>query len=434
MMSFALTRNIRFYSHATRSVMHLRYFTQMGKHNKSSQRMKPNKTPEELKHKHQRQEEDALRMKNNSLTKAKPDSPEFDYVRRKIDGCKTSEEVMKIVYEFEKVGDHSIFTKAMKKNARLLYKNLSQHSDAKNKLFKLWDMIDKDDISSAVPHGILLDCCNKLKCFEKCDEIFNAMLDAGIKPTNQILSNMLESTNGDVSKAQKYWKLMINNYDIVPDEQNYISIFAVFAAVNDVKSAGDMFIESPYHNSFKVCTGLLNCFALSGAINEMETLINHMTTQNMIFDDFVYQAMMICYVKGGQPTKAIDAYNESQKQNVLSLAILRLLPTAYMTLIDLENNFSARKKLLKIVLEELPMRLLSFSGNQQKYLDSERWGLFVLEGTMKTYRENFGWRTFEEITDKYPLPLLQTNENAPLECYLRLYDMNIAKFILFEYL
>ena len=89
---------------------------------------------------------------------------------------------------------------------------------------------------------------------------------------------------------------------------------------------------------------------------------------------------------------------------------------------------------MKFLTHELPQVFMDFDSNQKQFLTTERWGMIILDANIKTYKNRFGPLIFEEITEKYNLPFFASKAKKQPECYLRLYDLEVAKFILFVYL
>ena len=308
---------------------------------KGAQKKSKQKESFDIFHRHDRTAEDAKRLSLNPLSKARPHAPEYDHVRRAISKAKSSDEILKLVHQYKNAGDITIIAKAMRCNTRLLFHDLSKHSIAQKQLFEMWDMIDKDELADPVPYGILLDCCNKLNMSRRCHDIMLEMIGSGIPPNVQTLSCMLISAGKDVNKALEYWRLVTTKYNVKPDQRAYCSLFTVFGEAKDTDHAESMFIECPYHDDMDVCAALLNCFAYSSAVNKMEIMLDFMKERGMQLNDFAFQAIIIGYIMGNQPKKAIEYFYVAKDEGVLSLALLRVVPSAYIKRLELEQNYAA---------------------------------------------------------------------------------------------
>eukprot|EP01084_Bolivina_argentea_P031326 57977_1 len=419
-----------------------------GKHNKNKdieEKDRSTKLSQQLGYKQDRIEEDFKRIRKNPQLKARPFSSEFNHVRNQINNAKSSDEVLKIVDEYKNAGDLTIITKAMWKNTRLLCGDKRNDPVAQKQLFEMWNLIDKAEIKDCISYNILLDCCNKLRMSEKCDEIWIEMLNLGIQPSTQTLGCMTLAARGNVSKALKYFEFFANNYGS-PEAQNYESLFLVCAEAKppDVETAEKYFFRSdfPYRDhddNLSVCKSLMRCYVMNKDIDRVQSMINRMEKNKIVFDAYVYKSIIMAYIDAKDPQKAIDIYNEAEQQlenNDDKLAVFRLIPTAYCELISITTDLANRKKLLNIVAEKLPNTFREYG--EHKYPKSIRWGLVVLDATMKTYnydekRKQFGWRLFEEIAEIFDLPYFDATPETP-ECYLKLYDIGTSEFILFEYL
>eukprot|EP01084_Bolivina_argentea_P180173 311258_1 len=391
-----------------------------------------NNDRKKLHSKKDRVKEAGSRMRKKPLTKAKPFSHEYDHVRKKIRDCKSSNDIWKIVHEYKNAGDYTIITAAMSSNTLLLCKDTTNDVIARKQLFEMWDMIDKSEIGDGVAHSILISCCNKLRISDKCDGIFKQMIQLKLDPTVATLGALLASLDDDVPKATEYWNLITNKYSIYPSEQCYISLFIICGNARDITTAEKMFSKCPYQMNRDVCVSFLRCCALKGDIKKIEIVVEHMKRHQMKSDTRFYEALMIGYIKAEQPQNAIDAFRIAEQSGVMSMPLISILPIAYINLIPMEETFEKKKKLLKIVCEDLPRMIIKFDNKQQEYINSGRWGLLILTAMMNTY-VNFGIKTFEEIIAKYNLPLFDSNTEIST-CDLRVYDLEISKFVLFEYL
>eukprot|EP01084_Bolivina_argentea_P281477 481597_1 len=391
--------------------------------------------PTRQKRQSQRIQEDAADYgAGGPITRSSKPPSETDEIRFRITKCNEIDQIMNIIKK-NIFDDPTVYGKAMEQIVQICKDHPENYTEAKSKVFEIWELMKKFSYTDAIGWHILLKSCNIFGYDHLCHDLFFEMLKEEIQPTAPILTTMLNACRpkGKVEKAHKYWDIITNKYKLEPNELNYQALFTVYAKA---KICDHVLLQDTLHQmkekhkvNHAVCWRLMSVYANIPVIEGVESIRDHMQKHKVKFDANIYNTMALAYILAKDYEKAISIIDEAiECQEWDSITIIHQVE-AYICKIKNTNDQNVRKSLLKFVEIE-SNNYLKQCKNGMKTYNSHKWKCMMFSAIFNTY-DGFGPQLFKEFMVKYQLEYWDRSGNYNVPTIdLWSFDMEEAKWFL----
>eukprot|EP01084_Bolivina_argentea_P021304 39570_1 len=359
----------------------------------------------------------------------------YQHVKTQLRRCNHVNEVMKIMQNHKKCEDVHVGTTAIKAIKILFEKGHVPGLVAMKHIDEIWKMMSEYVVGmDSAAYNEYFHACALMRFDRKCPVKFEEMIEHKIVP-GQITLNILLQTcryNGNIKTALKYWNTILTCVDEDLNADSWAGFLAVCASAENINVAEEFFVKCPYKANIGVCYRMMSVYKNCYNIEKMLEMRDFMLQQNIEMDVRIYNTMIHAYRNDKQWQQAINIAEEAISVNKRDKVTIHHLLESNIGLLKITDDLRCRKAMLQYIESDV-VKYFAAIGAQNTFQDS-RYGNRMLAAYIYTFREGFGFRTFEECCGKYNVQYWENIEQLQIPTVnLFMTDYLVAKAIL-EYI
>eukprot|EP01084_Bolivina_argentea_P289677 497470_1 len=311
------------------------------------------------------------RLRGDSEIIARAHAPKdlnFD-IRRKISKSNSSSKILSIIKsKSKKIKHSSVYGEAMKKCNEL--------KDWKTTEF-IMDMMLKSNIPfNVIEFNIFFNGMAKSDQPNKCLKYFKKMIyNYKITPDNITLPTLLKSCRwrGQYKLAEYYWNLIRHEYINVDTlKEAYTEMICVYSRAMQPAKATIIFKEylqrvdnHEFQSNIAILGAYLNVFSNVADVNGMDTALELIKRRKIEINVVLISTMMNGYVKAKKPKLALDIWNRwMHEKSTPHEVCLALKCMALVQIIEIENKTA----------NDFQIKLKAYNELQQTTEDLKKYG------------------------------------------------------------